>query len=338
MAVTFSSARFLVEARGRGARFDRTLMLGHQALFANPVRLYRLLSRSGAFADAAAGQAFLDGIRHGGYADPLFRALGATTVDAMDASPYENAQIIHDLNEPLPDDLRGRYSLVFDGGTLEHVFNLPVALANAMELVEPGGHLVSYTPVNNNFGHGFYQFSPELFFRALSPDNGFEVERMVIFTSETVPRKLAGIPYVYERTGRFHEVRDPRVHRGRHALINDKPVEVLVLARRTADVRPFAAWPQQSDYAATWDESAPAGGAGETPFEAPAPVEVAAAPAVRAVTAVRDHLPGRWLPLASAGAIAGLTAVMRPVDAVRIRVWNRRNATLSNRRMYPPAD
>ena len=38
-------------------------------------------------------------------------------------------------------------------------------------------HFVRITPANNFFGHGFYQFTPELFFRIFSAANGFEVER-----------------------------------------------------------------------------------------------------------------------------------------------------------------
>jgi hypothetical protein len=66
-----------------------------------------------------------------------------------------------------------------DGGTTEHVFNFPTALTNAMQMVETGGHLVIITGGNNFCGHGFYQFSPELFYRALSAENGFEMKRLI---------------------------------------------------------------------------------------------------------------------------------------------------------------
>ena len=63
----------------------------------------------------------------------------------------------------------GQFDVVYDGGTLEHVFNFPVALRNAMELLRPGGRLFTiHTCANNLCGHGFYQFSRELFYRTLS--------------------------------------------------------------------------------------------------------------------------------------------------------------------------
>src|SRR5262249_39640930 len=114
------------------------------------------------------------------HAEPCFLSLGARAVFSMDVSAFEGATFIHDLNQPVGDELKQRFDLVYDGGTLEHVFNFPTALKNCMEMVRVGGRFFMHTVTNNWCGHGFYQFSPELFFRALSRDNGYEVERMVV--------------------------------------------------------------------------------------------------------------------------------------------------------------
>lgn len=98
----------------------------------------------------------------------------------MDASKYEGASVVQDLNQPVPDSLKERFDAIFDGGTLEHVFNIPAALKNCMEMTKVGGRFYMHTCANNLCGHGFYQFSPELFYRVFSEQNGFEVERMVI--------------------------------------------------------------------------------------------------------------------------------------------------------------
>ncbi|MDR2905084.1 MAG: hypothetical protein LBU73_03920 [Helicobacteraceae bacterium] len=47
-----------------------------------------------------------------------------------------------------------------------------------MEMVQTSGHLILITPSNNWFGHGFYQFSPELFFSLLNERNGFTETRI----------------------------------------------------------------------------------------------------------------------------------------------------------------
>ena len=67
-----------------------------------------------------------------------------------------------------------------DAGSLEHVFDVPTAIRNCMRMVAPGGYFLAITPANNTMGHGFYQFSPELFYRVLSDANGFTVERMLV--------------------------------------------------------------------------------------------------------------------------------------------------------------
>ncbi|MCL2247764.1 MAG: hypothetical protein FWC13_00680 [Oscillospiraceae bacterium] len=94
-------------------------------------------------------------------------------MESLDYSSYEGATIIHDLTKPVPEDLKNRFACVLDGGLLEHVYDYPVALKNAMDMVSIGGHLILCTPGNNHFGHGFYQFSPELFYSVLREENGF---------------------------------------------------------------------------------------------------------------------------------------------------------------------
>jgi hypothetical protein len=151
----------------------------------------------------------------------------------MDASDYEGATIIHDLNKPIPQNLVGQYDLVWDGGTLEHVFNFPVALQNAMNLLKVGGHIFLMTPANNQCGHGFYQFSPELFFRVFSPINGFELVRL----------------YITGPGGPYH-VADPTVVHGRVELLSSNGAHLMVHAKKLAEVSLTP--PQQSDYIEGW--------------------------------------------------------------------------------------
>src|SRR5262249_47756113 len=157
MGLALAQLRALGDAVQHGVKFDATITLGRHWLLDKGRELMRLVDLlPGA---AAEKQRFLQ--NPGDWADELFHLLGATQLDALDASPYEGASVIHDLNTPLPPALAGRYDCVFDGGTLEHVFNVPQALKNAMELARVQGHVLVTTPANNALGHGFYQFSPE---------------------------------------------------------------------------------------------------------------------------------------------------------------------------------
>jgi hypothetical protein len=176
------------------------------------------------------------------FAEPFFESLGAKVCDSTDVATYEGATIIHDFNDPIPDSLSGQYDIVFDGGTLEHVFHFPQGLHNAMRMVRIGGWFAGFTPGNNWFGHGFYQFSPEVYYRALSMENGFG--RCAVFA---VPEGFSL---------KWYHVTDPSRLRNRTNLINSLRTPLLVLAQKTAPT-PARLRLQQSDYQAFWDRNAP---------------------------------------------------------------------------------
>jgi hypothetical protein len=115
----------------------------------------------------------------GEYFEALFKNIGYTVTDSIDNSAYENATIIHNMNLPLL-KTGPRYNYVFDGGTIEHIFNCPQVCENIIDMMEVGGIYCSVT-VNNNFsGHGIYQFSPEFFLSAFTPKYGMEVLELYI--------------------------------------------------------------------------------------------------------------------------------------------------------------
>lgn len=237
MGIDAATARLLHSARQRGVSFRQTATFGVQDWHVSDREHRRLVDEFGAPpGPVATGADFL-------------RLLGAEAVDAVDVSDYEGATVLHDLNEPLGDEHKGRYTAVVDGGTLEHVFNVTVGLRNAMELVAEGGHLLLCNPANNLLGHGFYQFSPELHFRALSAENGYRVERVVLV----------------EEGGGWYDVADPAEVRARVQVTNDRPTYLFTQARRVEAVVPFGAWPQQSDYRAIWDDHAGARDARRSP-------------------------------------------------------------------------
>jgi len=144
------------------------------------------------------------------------------------------------MNRPWPaDDGRlGRYDAVLDFGCLEHVFDFPTAWRNCVDLCRVGGHLLHALPANNLAGHGFYQFSPELFFNLYREQNGFALLG-VWFALKADPRH-------------WWRVADPMAVKRRVTLRNSHEVYMLVLARKVAEPGVLPP-PQQSDYAqAAW--------------------------------------------------------------------------------------
>ncbi|MFL5780382.1 MAG: methyltransferase domain-containing protein [Thermoleophilaceae bacterium] len=267
MAVTATTAEFLAEARRGGADFASTLTIGRQATFVGPIALGATLRRNGLWPAGETRRDFMRRFADGPpwFADPYLRLLGAHEVRALDVSAYEGADIVHDLNEPVPAELEGRFDVVFDGGSLEHVFDVAAALRNYMRMVRVGGRLIVATMADNHCGHGFYQLSPELFFRALSEPSGYRVERLHLAGEELdFSRPIAGVSLVHDTSGGGRwAVADPEAVRERVLVRGRGGVVLLVEARRLADVAPLAEPPQQSDYEPLW--SRPGAAAGPIP-------------------------------------------------------------------------
>lgn len=104
----------------------------------------------------------------------FFKVLGfsESNIHAMDVSGYEGAGIIHDLNMPVSEAQASRYDLVFDGGTIEHVFSTKDAFFNVCRLCKVGGIAVNWAPTDM-INHGFVNFNAEIF-RDCFLANGFE--------------------------------------------------------------------------------------------------------------------------------------------------------------------
>ena len=234
MGLDFQGAALVAFARQQGMPMKSVLTLG---------RLDSILTDEWNRHLGATYGADLSGLdwRSEAHAEPFFRRLGAERVESLDHSPYQGCSIVHDLNEPLPPDAsREGYDLVYDGGTLEHVFHFPNAITNCMSLVKVGGHFMTSAPANQWLGHGFYQFSPELFYRVLSPENGFEMVRVYL-------AEFCGRP------GKIWRIIDPAQSGVRTLLDSKNEMLVLVWAKKIAEVKPFSAWPKQSDYATRWE-------------------------------------------------------------------------------------
>lgn len=241
MGITYESARFLAGMRDAEVRFDRALTLGRQNFLVNDRQLYQLKRQFPKFSRL---QASLDA-----YAEPFFReVLESQTVDSIDATSYEQATILHDLNSPIDPKYENSFDCVVDGGTLEHVFNFPVAMSNSLRALRVGGWFVSFSVVNNFVGHGFYQFSPELFFRIFGPAYGFSRPLIVLLE---YPNSNVAIG----RGGAWYRVVDPESLGVRVNLINHKPLAMMLAARKTAHVQKlFDPVPQQSDYSQLWSD------------------------------------------------------------------------------------
>jgi SAM-dependent methyltransferase len=241
MGLIYVDLKLLILARRRGARFSRIATIGRQRLALHPYELNELSAEVG-------NPSIFDRYTWKDFCEPyLIALLRAEEIISIDVSGYENATIIHDMNEPA-EDLAEQFDLVIDGGSLQHVFNFPVAVLNIMRMVRVGGHALICSPANNLCGEGFYQFSPELMYRVFSHENGFAVSEMLLTEHFFGSVELAPPRQIMR-------VRDPK-EVGRPALIiTGKPLMVRTLAAKISHTNGFLRPPQHSHDVAKWNDT-----------------------------------------------------------------------------------
>lgn len=274
MGLTKKSCEFLLHAHKsyEDLSWNRTLTLGRQQMFISPVEVANLASEFGLTLELKT-----DWHVGTGYCEPFLMALGARTVESMDASDYEGASIVHDLNQPVRADLHGSFDCILDGGTIEHVFHFPNAIRSCMDMIAIGGHYVGITPADNQMGHGFYQFSPELYYRIFSQPNGFEVSGMFLQTGND-----------------WLEINDPKHVGRRGTLTSTQPVMLAMVARKTGVMDEFHV-PQQSDYEDAWSR-----------------VESVRSNTVREGESTLRHWARKYIPLSVKDGLRKAQAALRP--------------------------
>ena len=244
MGIDYHALRFLHYAF-RKKPFGAVATIGRQGLRVPPWRVRRAIG-------------LREMVDHGDYCEPLLLGhFGAESVDSYDNSDYEAATCIWDMNQPIVPTRQ--YDTVIDAGSLEHVFNIPQALRNVSALARPGAQILHILPANGFCGHGFWQFSPELFFSLYCEANGYgETE---VFLAEVADETC------------WYRVRQPDPGK-RVDVADSKALYVLVRSRL---LRPFShASVQQSDYAHRWSRESGAGrgrngDAGTTEVTSPSP-------------------------------------------------------------------
>ncbi len=241
-------ATLFAELCGLAARFrpeGRSLMLGRQrfAIEAPYAKSYEAALRA-----AGIRKRRFDLLQDDGFAEALFAGLGLGAVETMDmtaaempdGTPEGQGAHVQDLNEPVPGALHGAFDLIFDGGTIEHVFDTRAALENVFAMLAPGGRFVSANGMNGWAGHGMYQFSPELVWSFWKRRAGCEVVRCAGL------RKIPGAEPL--------DFPDP-AEAGRRLRLKGRMPEGRVYlyyeVRKPAGAR-LAGAVQQSDYAARW--------------------------------------------------------------------------------------
>jgi hypothetical protein len=95
----------------------------------------------------------------------LFRWLSPNidSIDVLDVSPYEGANVIHDLNTPIPQNLAGKYDFIYDSSVLDNIFNPASGIINIYRMMSTNGRYVGLN-VSSFYPGAFVSLPPEWFY------------------------------------------------------------------------------------------------------------------------------------------------------------------------------
>ena len=154
----------------------------------------------------------------------LLSLLGSNKVLSSDSSKYENPDLVIDLNKKVNKKIFNQFDNIVDIGTLEHVFDTHLALENYIQMLKKGGHLLIAVPCSNMIDHGFYTFSPTLFYDYFAC-NSFKILGSYLRESS---------PFIYEYKSKIYEYKELGLE---IPFISDRAVEFVILAKKVKNIR-----------------------------------------------------------------------------------------------------
>ena len=133
---------------------------------------------------AAPGRKQIVRFANGGYFGELLTACGFD---------YRSIDLINGFNTVLldlnihsaPEELRGRFDLVTNFGTTEHLINQLLAMKTVHDVTKPGGIIYHDLPMSGYLRHGYFLYTP-VFFNDLAAANGYRIVRQY-YSREATP-------------------------------------------------------------------------------------------------------------------------------------------------------
>ena len=170
----------------------------------------------------------------------FWHSLGFDEVKSLDFNDFEGAEFICDLNKPVEPTLLERFDVVFDGGTLEHIFDIKAALFNIDSLLVDGGLVIHEVPSSNSIDHGFYSFSPT-FFQDFYPNQGYEIIELLLVVKRG-------------RRAKIYHYSTPPPRKYIRENWGNKTVNVWCVARKCNSLT-YLNSPQQAKYLNAWSRN-----------------------------------------------------------------------------------
>lgn len=79
----------------------------------------------------------------------FFALFEVESLKVFDHYNENNDTIVHDFNKPIPEELKEKFDYIFEGGVLDHLVNIAVALENMGAMLKPGGRIFGVDACTN---------------------------------------------------------------------------------------------------------------------------------------------------------------------------------------------
>ena len=196
--------------------------LGSQDLWTEREPLRRVARRhlSPDACETAIHEIFGDEAKPGSDAQRAFYSIfGAQTYRSLDLTD-PRADYAYDLSYPLPDI--GKYDVVTNFGTTEHVFNIGQSFENIHNLLNVGGLQLHTLPAYGYIDHGFYNIHPCAYLD-MAKANEYEIVdfNYIDNINTRMARPIEDEPFD------FGNAANPTERHERHARADDESADVV---------------------------------------------------------------------------------------------------------------
>ena len=182
MGIMSGLSEYMLRNRETYGFSGRLLTLGAQTVFLLPSQMKSVCTELGVPASIEVKQNALNIDEEDLFvsAECYFKTLGANTVQALDVSNYQNAEILFDLsNQKLPSNLEHSADCIFDGSTTEHIFDCYQVFRNLHKILAPGGLMCHLSPLEGLAHDSFYQFGLNFFDELYSANNYTKISHQI---------------------------------------------------------------------------------------------------------------------------------------------------------------
>lgn len=168
MGLLSQAVRFIIDEHKRSPLRGDGIFIGRQQTTLTPHSVVELLHEEGLTVRHHAPHAEMDRRTSGARGHTITDASALNyfadlRFKALDMSDYEGAEIVCNLNNPLPDELCGIADFMYEGSCLDNIFDPCAALVNMSRLLRPHGRIVIMDH-GSDYNGPYLKFTAEWFY------------------------------------------------------------------------------------------------------------------------------------------------------------------------------